>query len=123
MRKRLVALSTVLSFTVSAAIHSATPEWKEIHRYTLGGAGGWDLMAVDAIARHLFIARSDRLMIIDVDSGKLLTEIGGLHRAHGVALVPKRKRGYVSSGEDNRLVGFDLQSLKAVQDITVLICT
>ena len=119
MRKRLIALTTVLSFGVSTAAQSAPSQLKEIHRYTLGGTGGWDLMAVDAKARHLFIARSDRLMIVNSDSGKLLAEIGGLNRAHGVALVPNRDRGYVSSGGDNRLVVFDLKSLKTIQDITV----
>jgi YVTN family beta-propeller protein len=94
-----------------------TPEWKELARHTLGGAGGWDLLAVDPVSRHVYITRAERLMVADVDSGKPVGEVPGLKRAHGVALVPALHRGYVSSGGDDRVVAFDLQSLKPVADI------
>src|SRR5581483_1056750 len=93
------------------------PAFRELHRYALGGAGGWDLLAVEESSRRVFVTRGDRLLVVDADSGKALGEIGALQRAHGVALVPSLKRGYVSSGGDDKVVVFDLESLKPVAEI------
>src|SRR5438309_3164243 len=51
----------------------------------LGGDGGWDYVALDTVGHRLFIARQDRVMVVDPASGKVLAEIPGLNRAHGVA--------------------------------------
>ena len=117
MRKTSLSLSLALLAAIPA--HGASSEWKEIQRHTLGGTGGWDLLAVEATSRRLFVTRGEHLMVVDVDSGKLLGDIWGLHRAHGVVLVPEKKRGFVSSGEDNRVVAFDLETLKVTDDIPV----
>ena len=77
------------------------------------------MMAVDAASRRLFITRGEHLMVVDVDSGKVVGDIPGLKRAHGVALVPSKKRGYVSSGADNRVVAFDMDTLKVTGEIAV----
>ena len=96
---------------------SAAESWKEISRHTLGGSGGWDLLAVDPTSRRVFITRSDHLSIADIDSGKTVGEIPGLHRAHGVALVPSLKTGFVSSGQDDKVVAFDLGTLQPITSI------
>lgn len=112
MRNILMSVSTAVAFFVSFAANADSPAWKEQAHYQLGGAGGWDLMAVDAPTRRVFITRGDHLMVVNVDTGKIVGDIPGLKRAHGVALVPARKRGYVSSGGDDRVVAFDLDTLK-----------
>jgi DNA-binding beta-propeller fold protein YncE len=91
--------------------------WKEVSRHVVGGAGGWDLLAVDAESRRVFITRGEHVMIADVDSGNIVGDIPGLHRAHGVALIPKLKVGFVSSGQDNNVVMFDLATLKPIKTI------
>jgi DNA-binding beta-propeller fold protein YncE len=101
--------------TCWAAPHSES--WKEVSRHVVGGAGGWDLLAVDADSRRVFITRGEHLMIADVDSGKIVGDIPGLHRAHGVALIPKLNVGFVSSGQDNNVVVFDLDTLKPIKTI------
>ncbi len=97
--------------------NAATAEWKEQSRHILGGAGGWDLLTVDAPTRRVFITRGDHLMVADVDSGKIVGDVPGLKSAHGVALVPNLHRGYVSSGGDDHVVAFDLASLKPLASI------
>src|SRR5262249_19844757 len=87
--------------------------------YALGGAGGWDLLVVDAASRHAFVTRGDHLMVVDVDTGKTVGDIAGLQRAHGVALGTSRKRGYVSSGGGDRVVALHLDTLNADADIAV----
>jgi DNA-binding beta-propeller fold protein YncE len=81
------------------------------HTYTLGGDGGWDLLALDTAGHRLFIARRDRVMVVDPDKGTLLAEIPGLNRAHGVAFSGETGRGFATSGGDSSVVIFDLKTL------------
>src|SRR4051794_17312642 len=74
----LVAMHTAGAQAAASAYHVT-------QRITLGGEGGWDYVAVDTAHKRLFIARSDRIMVVDEASGKLLGEIAGLNRGHGVA--------------------------------------
>jgi len=101
--------------TAAAPVESGN--WKEVARFKLGGAGGWDLLAVDADASSVYVTRGDRLLVIDEDSGKSLGEIDGLKRAHGVVLVPAFRRGYVSSGGDDKVIVFDLGTRKRLGEI------
>jgi DNA-binding beta-propeller fold protein YncE len=82
------------------------------HTYTLGGAGGWDYVVPDAPRHRLFIGRSDRVMVVDMNDGHLIGEVHGINGAHGVAVVPVLNRGFATSGEDSSIVMFDLRTYK-----------
>lgn len=116
-------LPLLLLLTVGAAaaspVAAAATHYSVLQQYPLGGSGGWDYLSIDAATHHLFIARNDRVMVVDTRSGKLLTEIPGMRHAHGVALVPGQHRGYVSNGDGNSVSVIDLDSLKVVGSIPV----
>lgn len=101
-----------IGFLVSGT--AAADDWTTRARYELGGDGGWDLMSVDAATHRVFIARSTRVMAVDLDRGTLVGEVGGLDHAHGVAVDERRRRGYATSGGDDRVIVFDLDSLAVV---------
>jgi DNA-binding beta-propeller fold protein YncE len=105
----------LLGLGVSAATRSPDAGgYHEVHRYLLGGDGGWDYLALDTAGHRLFIARQDRIMVVDPETGKLLAEIPGLNRAHGVAFDHATSHGFASSGGDGMVVMFDLQTLKTL---------
>ncbi len=112
MQKYLFGVAVGLLSAVCFSAHAES--WKETSRHVIGGAGGWDLLVVDPTSRRVFITRGDQLMVADVDSGKSIGNIPGLKRAHGVALVPNLKRGFVSSGQDDKVLAFDLVTLKPI---------
>lgn len=118
-------LSWTLLFAAAAGLPSlaiagtAGPAYAITRHYALGGAGGWDYVSFDAATRQLFIARDNRVMVVGADDGKLVTEIGGMQHAHGVALVPSLHRAYVSNGHGNDLSVVDLATLKVVGNIPV----
>ena len=102
------------------AAHAApTSTFSVQQRYVLGGAGKWDYLNLDSVGRRLYITRGNRVMVMDIDSGKLVGEVLGAVGAHGVALVPDLKRGYVSNGDGNSLTPFDLVTLKSLPPIAV----
>lgn len=101
----------------SNAFGGDAPKFHEVTRLHPGGEGGWDYALVDSDTRRLFIARGNRVQVVDVDTGNLLGEITGMERAHGVALVKDQKRGFATSGGTGEVVVFDLENLKTVGKI------
>jgi DNA-binding beta-propeller fold protein YncE len=102
----------LLGLAASAVAQSSNPGYHEVHRYVLGGDGGWDYLTLDTAGQRLFIARQDRIMVVDPETGKLLGEIPGLNRAHGVAFDYATGHGFASSGGDGTVTMFDLETLK-----------
>lgn len=114
--RAFVAVATVVFSTGAGALASQSPvvRYRVIATYTLGGDGGWDYLTLDTVYHRLFVARSDRVMVIDEQSGKLLSEIPGLHRTHGVAFDYHSGKGFVSASGDSSVTMFDLATLKVL---------
>src|SRR5215831_13070574 len=90
------------------------PAYRITHTYAVGGDGSWDYVVPDPPNHRLFIARQTRVMVVDEDSGKLLGEIAGIQGAHGTAIAPGTGHGFATSGNDQSVVMFDLQTFKVL---------
>jgi len=112
---RVAIVATIFSLFASSQLFAqrAAP-YHQIASYTLGGDGGWDYLALDSASHRLFVARNDRVMVIDESSGKLLNEITGLHRTHGIAFDHHTGHGFVTASGDSSVTMFDLASLKVL---------
>jgi YVTN family beta-propeller protein len=115
---RIVA-SLASAFVLLASAGAAPPDYKVIKRIPLGGEKGWDYLTLDSAARRLYIARADRVMVVDVDQGSLAGEVPNCPGIHGVALVPEKDRGYTSNGAEGSVTVFDLKTLKEVGRVRV----
>lgn len=104
--------------SVSAATLKIAP-YKLTQTHVLGGDGGWDYLSLDAAAHHVFIARDDRVMVVNTLDGKLLAEVPGMQHAHGIALIPDMHRGFVSNGHGDNVTIIDTDTLKSVGTIAV----
>lgn len=107
-----IAIATILAMPVAA--QNAAAPYHLIAAHTLGGDGGWDYLALDTAYHRIFVARGDRVMVIDEQSGKLLSEITGLHRTHGVAFDYHTSHGFVTASGDSSVTMFDLATLKVL---------
>jgi DNA-binding beta-propeller fold protein YncE len=97
---------------MAGVVRSPAQSYHITHTYTLGGDGGWDYIALDTVGHRLFVARQDRVMVIDPATGKVLAEIPGLNRAHGIAFDYADGKGFATSGGDSSVVIFDLKTLQ-----------
>ncbi len=97
---------------VTALFAQSSPSYRITHTYTLGGDGRWDYIVPDSPNHRLFIARQNRVMVVDEDSGKLLGEVTGINGAHGTALAPAAGHGFATSGNDQSVIMFDLKTFK-----------
>ena len=77
----------------------------------VGGAGGMDYITIDSATRRLYVPRGTHTLVVDADSGKILGDILGQKKAHGVALVPKLDRGFITDGGGSGTITiFDLKT-------------
>ena len=111
MERRLPAVACLmLAALVSPGIYAQT-QWKVANTFHIGGDGGWDYVTVDSQTHRLYVTRSTHTQILDGDSGKVLGDVPGQERSHGVAIVPKLNRGFVTDGGGSgSIVVFDLTS-------------
>jgi DNA-binding beta-propeller fold protein YncE len=88
--------------------------YRVTHTYTLGGDGGWDYVVPDPPNHRLFIARQNRVMVVDENNGTLLGEVAGVQGAHGTAVAEATGHGFATSGSDRSVLMFDLKTFKVL---------
>jgi DNA-binding beta-propeller fold protein YncE len=114
----LLLAGTVMLSSGTAAL-AGIGSYRIARADTLGGDGFWDCLTYDGAGHRLFVARQNRVMVVDSERGKLLAEIPGLDRAHGVALDYTTGRGFATSGADSSVTMFDLKTLDVLGKIPV----
>jgi hypothetical protein len=105
-----------LVFTLAgvAALLAQSSSYLITQTYTLGGEGRWDYVVPDPPNHRLFIARENRVMVVDEDHGTLLGEVTGIQGAHGTAVAEASGHGFATSGNDQSVVMFDLKTFKTL---------
>lgn len=99
--------------------NQASPEFAVLQKFPIGGDGGWDCIEVDSSAQRLYISRGTHVMVLDVESGKLVGDIPNTNGVHDIAIVSKLNKGYISDGRDNAVTVFDLKTLKEIKRVQV----
>ena len=81
-----------------------------------GPANRFDYQSVDPVKRRLYISHMNagRLVVLDLDSSRVVADIGGLDRATGVWAVPAQHKVFVSAAGRHELVALDDRTLKVV---------
>jgi YVTN family beta-propeller protein len=113
------ALLVVLLMTVLDLALAAGPGYHVIQRLPVGGEGGWDYLAADAAARRLYVTRGTHVMVLDLDSQKVVGDIPNLSGVHGVALAPELNKGFISNGRSNEVTVFDPKTLTVLQTVKI----
>jgi len=96
---------------------AAVPGYHVIKKIQLGGDGGWDYLSVDSVARRLYVSRSTHVIVIDIDSEKLVGDIPDTPGVHGIAIAPELDRGFTSNGKSNTSTIFDLKTLQVIGSV------
>ncbi len=97
---------------------AAQSNWHVVRTIPVGGDGGWDYATVDPATHRIFVTRSTHTMVIDPASGKVIGDIPGQKRSHGVALVPRLNRGFITDGGGSgAIVVFDLKTYAILGEI------
>jgi DNA-binding beta-propeller fold protein YncE len=115
----LAACFALLLNTGAKAQNQTQSGYHVIKKTILGGDGGWDFITFDDPGHRLFISRSTHVIVVDVDSGKVIGDIPNTTGVHGITLVSEVGRGFTSNGRDSSVTIFDLKTLKTLNQIHV----
>lgn len=113
---RYAALAASLAAVVGTAA-AQVPQYRVQQTWHVSGDGWWDYMTVEPAAHRLYIARGNRVQVVDTRTGKLITEMGGMQGTHGIALDQNGKSGYISDGGAGVVRVFDRATLKETASI------
>ena len=118
MKRFLVTAMTLAAAAACSAAASST-NYAVLDSYVLGGAGKWDYLTLDSAAQRLYIARGNRVMVMDAQTGKLVGEVTGANGAHRIVILSDQHQGYVTNGHANSVMPFDLATLKPLPAIAI----
>src|SRR3982074_2079146 len=108
-----VCFTTFPALPLEAGPQAAPPGSSKVHKIAVGGEGGWDYLTVDPDARRLYVSRSNRVVVLDLDQEAVVGELADTPGVHGIAVVPDLGKGFTSNGSDSSVTVFDLKTLKA----------
>jgi DNA-binding beta-propeller fold protein YncE len=106
--------AAILILVGTALLFAQSPTYRVTHTYALGGDGSWDYVIPDPPNHRLFIARQNRVMVVDEDKGTLIGEVAGIQGAHGTAIAQATGHGFATQGNDQSVAMFDLKTFKVI---------
>jgi DNA-binding beta-propeller fold protein YncE len=109
-----LCVATMLACAALAQRAPGAGPYRVTHTYILGGDGSWDYVVPDPSNHRLFIARQNRVMVVDEDKGTLLGEVAGIQGAHGTAVAQATGHGFATQGNDQSVAMFDLKTFKVL---------
>jgi YVTN family beta-propeller protein len=90
--------------------------YRLLRKVSLGAAPGgseyFDYITFDSAARRVYLSHGTEVKVLDADNDKVIGDISGLKRDHGVAIVPELGRGFISDGDAGEVAIFDLKTLR-----------
>jgi len=117
--KMIIGALLVVVFTASAASNGS---YHLANTYKFAAAPGgreyFDYITVDTDGRRVYMSHGTEVLVVNADTGALEGKISGLKLSHGVAVVPELDRGFITDGEQGKIVMFDLKTLKVMGDAT-----
>lgn len=106
-----------LCLALSASAALAAEGYHVTQKIHIGGGVTWDRLTLDETGRRLYLSNDNRVVVVDIDAGKVAGEIPGAAGIHGIALAPDLGRGFITNGIANNVTIFDLKTLKPVGEV------
>jgi len=122
--RSLVYVVVCASFLALGALALASPPAGSYHllkKIPLGAAPGggeyFDYITFDAPTRRVYLSHGTEIKVMDADSYEVVGTISGLKRSHGVAIVRDLNKGFVTDGDAEKVLVFDLKTFKITGEI------
>jgi len=112
--------STSATHSLLAATPTALPQFHVQDQWNLGGKGGWGFLVLDEPAHRLYIPRTNRVMVVDTETGRPIGKVEDMKNIRNIALDDSGKYGYVTDVTDGSagfVRVFDRTTLKLITSI------
>ncbi len=119
MKKIILTIISLISISLlSASLQAQTYVLEKT--IPLPGDGGYDYVSIDKVNHRLYASHGTSVNVVDIETEKPAGIIEGMKGVHGIAIVNKWNRGFISDGKANAVVAFDLKTLKIIATIPLL---
>jgi hypothetical protein len=115
-RKLFACLASLALFSAPFAHPGLSQRYSITSTISLGGAGAWDYLKADTVARRLYVSHSADVNVIDLDTLKPVGKMSGFGFVHGILIV-RPDLGFFSDGGKNQVVVFNPRTLAIQQKI------
>ncbi len=105
------------AFAIGIATCASAQTFHEVAKWDLHVTSVYDYMTPSPANHRLYVAAGTQIIIVDTQTGAVAGTIPGLVHVHGVTLAADGKTGYISDGGANKIVIFDVESLKVTGSI------
>src|SRR5271155_4272192 len=112
--------STSATHSLLAATPTALPQFHVQDQWNLGGQGGWGFLVLDEHTHRLYIPRTNRVMVVDTETGKVIGEVEDMKNIRNIALDDSGRYAYVTDVTDGTagfVRVFDRTTFKVVTSI------
>lgn len=82
-----------------------------------GGGEYFDYITVDGPSRRVYVSHGTEVDVLDADKLTVVGTIGGLKRCHGVVLVNDLGKGFITDGDLEEVMIFDIKTLKVTGEV------
>ncbi len=108
----------LLGLLLGASVWAQAPAGYHLLKTILiEGDGSQDYLFLDQESRRLYVSHGTEVVVVDVESEKVVGTIGGMQGVHGITVAPKLGKGYITSGGTATVKVFDLKTLASKADI------
>ena len=110
-------ITLVCALMCACATALGAEQYHFLREIPIGGAGGWDILTIDAIANRLYLSHATKVVVVDLDKNVVVGEISDTPGVHAFVAVPELRRGFSSNGKEAKTSVVDLNTLKTVSKI------
>jgi DNA-binding beta-propeller fold protein YncE len=114
---QLFSILFALSVSAVAMATPAAAGYRLLQTIPVAGDDGWDHPTVDSAARRLYVTHGTHVVVIHVDSGKLVGKIDNTPGVHFTVIDPELDRGFISNGGASRLTIFNTKTLATIGEV------
>jgi DNA-binding beta-propeller fold protein YncE len=107
---RFPAGAVVLS--LGLAVIPAHADYHIVKTIRVGGDGSWDYLEPDPVSRRLYVTHKDHVVVLDMDTLKVLGDIPDSPGMGGVVFSRELNRGFTANGAEDTVGVFELDTLK-----------
>ena len=121
MMKKLIAYSLLfacITFNIKAIAQD-----KELYSYDkmidLPGTGSYDYLYIDQENKKLYVSHGSAVHVIDLTTEKIVATIDNMKKVHGIAIANKEGKGFISDGNANAVIVFDISTNEKITSIPI----
>ncbi len=117
MKKAFFSLLGILLLSPALIALAQTPTYVLDKKVALPGNGGYDYLSIDKANNRLYVSHGTAVNVVDITTDQVVGTIDGMQGVHGIAIVSKYNKGFISDGKGTSAVAFDLKTLAKVATI------